>query len=197
MARDFALYTGALYRPDREALTVPVALGLRAAPRLELAGGLRTVWLHEGNPLPHLLLGMKYDLAGSACVEGDLWISTAADEAHGLVLSWFARRGFGRRLSMLWNLKLGMLDLFTDEALFAMEGALYPALRLGRSVRMELGFIASSQTDAFEEHLAIDLQPGIVVPMGREGILGVHAAMGLAGDRQEDVRLKLAWSIPF
>ena len=79
-----------------------------------------------------------------------------------------------------------------DGALVALEGGWTPALRLGRSLLLESGFVASSQTKAFDNHFALDWQPGIMVPLWRDGGILTRVTVGLAGNQKESLAVKVA-----
>ena len=86
---------------------------------------------------------------------------------------------------------MGFLEpLVADHALAAFEAGWYPVLMPGRPLSFELGLIGSSQTRDFENHLAMDLQPALIVGFGRHSRLMAAVALGLAGDAKERLRAK-------
>ena len=63
---------------------------------------------------------------------------------------------------------------------------------MARPLSLEFGLIASSQTSGFDERFAFDFQPALLAHIGRESVVATAVAIGLAGKRREDLRVKVA-----
>jgi hypothetical protein len=74
----------------------------------------------------------------------------------------------------------------------AFEAAWIPALHFGRGLSVECGLVASSQFSDFNDYFALDLQPALSVGLGNDGAVLSQVTVGLAGERREDLRVKIA-----
>lgn len=171
---------------------VPFSLSLRASPRVELGGGIRTEWgSGTDGHLPYLVFGAKFLARTGTSFQGDLLVPAAGNRGKGFSLAALHRFRHAAWLDSRLAVRFGFMDaLVRNDALAAFEAGWYPALRPGGPLAFELGLIGSSQTRDFEGNLAMDLQPALDVAYRRRGNLKVAVALGLAGDRKEELRVK-------
>lgn len=172
--------------------TVPVSLALRVSPRVELGAGLRTAWGGgTDDHVPYLVFGAKWLARTRTSFQADILVPADADHGKGFSLGSHHRFRHASWLDSRLALRLGFMEaLVEDDGLAAFEAGWYPTLMPGRALALELGFIGASQTRNFEGNLAIDLQPALLVHFGRHSTLKTAAALGLAGDRKEELRVK-------
>ncbi len=194
---DFLLETGGLFRDgDPVHAQIPVALSLGLG-RLEFGGALKTQWGHRGDAVTHFTFGGKFRADGNLTLGASLSTPLSDGASPGLMLEALGRNGHGRRLSSLWVARAGFLDgLAYGDALMAMEFSWTPRLTLGRGLSLECGLIGSSQTENFDGHFALDLQPGLQVGLGRSGALFAGIVLGLTGDHSESMAARLGLSFP-
>ncbi len=190
----FTVQAGTYFHAENSpSFDLPIAFTLSGSDKLEIGVGLKTRWVDVPDNVPYMVFGAKLALDRSTSLHVDMLLSTDRRSDRGLTLGMhhlFASSGqFFSRLTA----KAGFLDhLVANDALMAMEVAWYPTLRLMGPLSAELGIIASSQTTGFEDYLAIDLQPGLIVHIGPESVVETLITLGLAGDRKEDLRVKVA-----
>ncbi len=199
--RDYAVAAGLWFEPGGNTLFfVPVSGALGITPGFELGASLRTAWGggSGGNHFAHLVAGGKYKLRPDFTLEADLFLGLASVYNNGLSIQTHLKRSYSQRFSALLSGKVGFMDHFVDHALMAMELAFYPIINISNSISFECGIMASSQTDNFDGHHAIDLQPGLEFKLGGEGRVSTLITMGLAGPaRQGDTRVKVLWHKAF
>jgi hypothetical protein len=186
--------SGAAIIDDRntDVWQIPVSLAFRASPSVELGAGIRTAWGSGTNDhVPFLVFGGKWQSRSRTSYQADLLVPAHDDRDFGLSLAAVSRFHHFDALDSRLALRLGFLDaLVYDRALAAFEVGWYPVLMPNRSLSFELGLIGSSQTRDFEGHLAMDIQPALIVAFGRHSRLLAGAALGLAGDAKERLRAK-------
>ena len=172
---------------------MPLAIALKANPRVELGARFQTRWGDVDNNVPYMIFGVKALTIRHTSVQADLLVGTKFDAGKGFSISsyhkyQFTSWCFGRLAS-----RLGFMDaLVQEDALMAFEAAFYPTVTITRSVAVECGMIGSSQTKGFERYLAMDIQPALRVNFGRDSMIETAVALGLAGDRKEEMRVKVA-----
>jgi hypothetical protein len=170
---------------------VPVSLALRAAPSLDLGAGIKTAWGGGAEDhVPYLVFGAKWQPRSRAAFQADLLVPTHGERDYGLSLGAHRRFHHFSALDSRLALRAGFFDALAERALFAFEAGWYPVLMPAGPLSFELGLMASSQTRDFEGHLAIDMQPALIVGFARHSRLMAAAALGLAGDRKEHLRAK-------
>jgi len=171
---------------------IPVSLAFRAAPEVELGAGIRTAWGSGTNDhVPSLVFGGKWQSRTRTSYQADLLVPAHGDRDFGLSFAAVSRFRHFELLDSRLALRLGFLDaLVYNHALAAFEAGWYPILMPGRPLSFEFGLIGSSQTRDFENHLAMDAQPALIVSFGRHSRLMAGAALGLAGDAKEELRAK-------
>ena len=172
---------------------LPVSLQFQVTRHVELGGGIKTHW-GDGGHVPYLVFGAKYLTPGATSFQADFMIGSASGSGKGFALGAHHRFGYSRRFQSRLVGKLGFMDALVDEdALLAFEVGFYPSLMLMRPLTFELGLITSSQTENFDSHFAMDLQPALLVGIGKESVVETAVAWGLTGDdRKEDLRVKVA-----
>ncbi|MDB5049988.1 MAG: hypothetical protein JWO30_3059 [Fibrobacteres bacterium] len=171
---------------------VPVSIAVKASRQVELGAGLKTDWGEVDDHIPYLVFGVKFLTRSQTTFQADLLVPAHVSNGKGFSLASHHRFGYGSIFSTRFAARVGFMEaLVDDDALLAFETAFYPTLALGRSLSLELGLIGSSQTKDFEGHLAMDLQPGLSVAFARASNLQVSVAVGLAGDRKEEMKTKV------
>lgn len=172
---------------------IPVSLSLEPVPRTELGAGLKTQWgSGAGDHIPYLVLGGKYLLAASTTLQGDVLLGIERGAGKGFSLGLHHRQGHGPRLYSRLTGRLGFMEvLVRDDALMAMEAAWYPTLVVARPLSLEMGLVASSQTENFNEYFAFDLKPALQAHLGRDRMVETAVYLGLAGERREDLRVQV------
>jgi len=172
---------------------IPVSLAFRASPSVELGAGIRTAWgSGTDDHVPFLVFGGKWQSRSRTSYQADLLVPAHGDRDLGLSLAAVSRFHHFEALDSKLALRLGFLEALTDDhALAAFEAGWYPILMPGRPLSFELGLIGSSQTRDFEGHLAMDIQPALIVAFGRHSRLMAGAALGLAGEYKERLRAKV------
>jgi hypothetical protein len=174
---------------NTEVWHVPVSLAFRAGPALEFGAGIKTAWGGAADHVPFLVSGVKWARSRTS-FQVHLLVPTRGNREYGLSLASLQRFHHFSALDSRLALRLGFLEALTDRALAAFEAGWYPVLMPGGPLAFELGLIGSSQTRDFEGHLGIDLQPALIVGFARHSRLMAAAALGLAGDRNEQLRAK-------
>ncbi len=189
----FTLQTGTYFFAESSpSFDVPLTVTLSGSDKLEIGVGLKTRWVDVEDNVPFMVFGAKLALDRSTSVHIDMLLHTNDRAQRGLTLGLHQLFASGGQFYSRLTGKVGMLDaLVRDDALMAMEAAWYPTLRLMSPLSVELGVIASSQTFEFENNLAIDLQPGLIVHIGGESVVETMVTLGLAGDFKEDLRVKM------
>ncbi|HKP97030.1 MAG TPA: hypothetical protein VJ385_14865 [Fibrobacteria bacterium] len=183
---------GVIDSRSTDAFSVPVSVALKPTREVELGAGLKTVWGGGDDHVPHLVFGVKFLTRRQTTFQADLLVPATASAGKGFSLASHHRFDHGGILSSRLAARLGFMEaLVEDDALMAFETAFYPTLSLGRGLSLELGLIGSSQTREFEGNLAVDVQPGLIVAFARESTLQASVALGLAGDRKEEMTAKL------
>jgi hypothetical protein len=188
---DWRAEGGAAFASGQDAVAIPLALSVRLADNVELGAGLKTVWGDVGDPIPYAPLGVKISTGNSLTVNVDFLVATSGGD-HGLRAGLLKRIGHGRRLSSRISGQIGFLDAFVNDAPMAFEAAWIPALHFGRGLSVECGLVASSQFSDFNDYFALDLQPALSVGLGNDGAVLSQVTVGLAGERREDLRVKIA-----
>lgn len=185
--------TAAIFRSNEQnTVAIPVSLGFRATSDLELGAGLKSFWGHRDDNLPYLVFGAKYLIPNQTSLQADLLIGIQGGAGDGLALGFHHRFGYSSRFYSRLVGKLGFMDaLVDDHALMAYELGFYPTLVLMNPLSLEFGLIASSQSTNFNGHFALDFQPALDVHISRESVVETAVALGLAGDRREDLRIKV------
>lgn len=175
------------------AFRIPLSFALKAAPRLELGAGIKTVWGNGEDHVPYLVFGIKWLTPGQTSFQADLLVPANSGYNTGFSLASHHRFGHARRLSSRLAVRLGFLEaLVSDDALLAFETGFYPAFSVGNGLSLEAGLIGSSQNEDFEPNFALDLQPAVNVGFARSSSLQAAVALGLAGDHKEEMRVKLS-----
>lgn len=169
---------------------IPVSLAFRALPTLEFGAGIKTAWGDAEDHVPYLAFGAKWQTRSRTAFQADLLVPTHGDRDFGLSLASLQRFHHFSAIDSRLALRVGFLDALARDALAAFEAGWYPVLLPGGPLSFELGLVGSSQTRDFEGNLAIDLQPALIVGFARRSRLMAAAALGLAGDRKEELRAK-------
>lgn len=171
---------------------VPASIALKASPRVELGAGLKTVWGDAGDHVPYLVFGVKWQTHRTTSFQADLLIPANTDNGKGFSLASHHRFHYGGMFSSRLAARLGFMEaLVENDALMAFEVGFYPTLEVAHPLSLVLGLIGSSQTEEFEGNLAMDIEPALVVAFARESSLKAGVALGLAGDRKEEMRSKI------
>jgi hypothetical protein len=171
---------------------VPASVALRVTPRMELGLGLKTNWGGGDDHVPYLVFGAKWLSPGQTSYQADLLVPANSSAGKGFSLASHHRFGYGSNFSARFAARIGFMEaLVTDDALMAFETGFYPTLSFGSGLSLECGLIGSSQTKDFEPNFALDLQPAVNVGFARASTLQAAVALGLAGDRKEEMRVKL------
>lgn len=180
-------------------MRVPFSLSLEAGSRVELGAGLKTQWGGAvDNRIPYLVFGAKYLLDGATTLQGDILLGANTSTGKGFSFGIHSKAGHARRLYSRLTGRLGFMEaLVEDDALMAMEAAWYPTLAIVRPLSVELGLVASSQTTGFDERFALDFQPALQVHIGGESVVRTAVALGLAGDRREDLSVQVTVAYGF
>jgi hypothetical protein len=184
---------GALFNPSSDGnLAVPISGGLFFSPNIEIGAGLKTNWINTDNHIPHGVAGLRYKLKNRWILNGDILFPLSSGNETGISLGVQKQSQYHKRFYTYLTGKLGFMQgLAMDDALMAFEVAYYPTLKIFSPIYLEMGIIASSQTKNFEDYLAIDIQPGVRVPVARGAILQATCTYGLAGKQKEDARFNL------
>ena len=190
-ASSFTVDVGGITSSGSDVFEVPFSLSLEATPRLEFGAGLKTGWAGSEDHIPWIVFGAKYLARGGTTFMGDL-ILGANSPGKGFALGAHHRFAHARRFYTRATGKLGFMEALTDnDALMAFEAAAYPTVNIVRPLSLELGFITSSQTEDFNDNFALDMQPALLVHIGGESVVEAAATVGLAGERREDLRIKV------
>lgn len=171
---------------------IPASIALRASPQVEFGAGLQTRWGSAQDHVPYLVFGVKWLTKTRTSVQADLLVPANVDHGKGFSLATYHKYSHFDAVGSHLALRLGFMEaLVDDDAILSFETGWYPTLFPGQPLSLELGLIGSSQTKRFEEHLAMDMQPSVIVNFRKASSLQAAAAMGLAGDRKEELRVKL------
>ncbi len=171
---------------------IPVAVAVKASPQVELGAGVKTAWGNVDDHVSYLVFGVKFLPRSQTSFQADLLVPADIKSGKGFSLASHHRFGYGGPLSARLAARVGFMDaLVADDALMAFETGFYPTLSFGSGLSLELGLIGSSQSKDFEGNLAMDLQPGVMVGLGRGSNLEACVAIGLAGDHKEEMRVKV------
>ncbi len=187
---ELGVYTDA---SNFDVISIPISGSFKISKNLELGAGLKTYWGDVGDNIPFLAAGAKFRLAGNGTLQADILMNLQGDGDNGISLSYWKKKSYSRVFSTGYHLRLGAFDALTRDALFAFEGAAYPQLHFSSPLSFQLGFIASSQSDRFEDFLAIDLEPALLIALGNGSKLSVSLTVGLAGNQKEESRLEVNW----
>lgn len=191
-SRPTLLVAGIIDSRNTGAFQIPLSFALDVAPRLELGAGIKTAWGDGDEHVPYLVFGMKWLTPGQTAIQADFLVPANSGSGQGLSQATHHRFGHGSNLSSRLAVRLGFLDaLVTDDALLAFETGFYPTFSVGNGLSLEAGLIGSSQSNDFEPHFALDLQPALNVGFARASSLQAAVALGLAGDRKEEMRVKM------
>jgi hypothetical protein len=189
-----SLHAAAIVPNGGGALYLPLALSLALSRDIEIGGGVQTQWGNGGDAVSSLLLGVQAGLRGGNTVGLHLLVGASGGKANGLTLNYHHHGGFSRRLTTETEARMGFLDaLAYGDALFAMEAQYALRALVTGPVSLQMGGILSSQTDAFNDHFALDLEPGVHVATGRKSALEGLVTLGLAGPHRESFRVCFAW----
>lgn len=171
---------------------IPASLVLKPARAVELGAGIQTLWGEVGNHVPYLVFGVKFLTRSRTTFQADMLVPAAIHSGKGFSLASHHRFSHGGPFSSRLTARVGFMEALVEEdALMAFEAGWYPAVSLGRGLSLELGLIGSSQTEGFERNLAMDLQPGLAASFARASTLRASVALGLAGDRKEEMQAKV------
>jgi len=170
----------------------PASIALQATPRMELGAGLTTRVVDGDLHVPYMVFGVKWLTLRHTSFQADLLIGTDLGTGKGFSLASYHRFTYSELFYSRLAVRAGFMEaLVNDDALMAFEAAWYPGLMLFRPLSFELGLIGSSQTRNFENNLAMDIQPALLVQFARESMLQTAVAMGLAGDHKEHLRVSV------
>lgn len=171
---------------------MPVAIALQATPRVELGARLQSRWGDVEDNLPYLIFGVKWLTLKHTSVQADLMIGTNLNTGKGFSISTHHKFQYFSWFSAPLVTHFGFMEAMVDrDALMAMEIGYYPTLAVARNLALECGLISSSQTNGFEDYLAMDLQPALRVKFGHQSELVTALAIGLAGRMREKMRAKV------
>jgi hypothetical protein len=187
------LSAGAIVRSqETDVYEMPLGIALEATPRVELGARIQTRWGQVEDNVPYMVFGVKWLTLRNTTVQADLLVGTNFNTGKGFSFSSHHKFNYASWLYSRLAARIGFMEALTDEdALASIELAYHPTLVLARTLRLECGLIGSSQTQNFEKNLAIDIQPAMNVNFGRDSELVTAVAFGLAGNRQEEMRVKV------
>ncbi len=190
--KDGFVSVGTLFNPRAPGdLHIPVSGGLIFGPDVEIGLGIKTQWIEVGDKILHGVVGVRYRIKRNLILNADILVPLTSGHETGLSFGFQKQSWYHKRFFTYFTGRLGFLDALADDALAAFEIAYYPTIKIFSPIYLEMGIIGSSQTNQFEEHLAIDLQPGVRVPIGRSNLLHTSCSYGLAGDRKEEARFNV------
>jgi hypothetical protein len=171
---------------------IPASVALRITPRMELGLGLKTQWGGGDDHVPYLVFGAKWMSPGQTSYQGDVLVPANSSAGKGFSLASHHRFSYGSMLSSRLAVRLGFMEALTEnDAMMAFETGFYPTFSFGNALSLEAGLIGASQSKDFEGNLAMDLQPALNVGFAKSSTLQAAVALGLAGDRKEEMKVKL------
>lgn len=189
-----ALQMAAIVAEGGDALDLPLGLSFALGKQFELGAGIKTAWGNGRDPVTSWVLGLSAALDARTALGAHLMFSASGSELVGLTLLGHRRGGWSRRIATVSDLRLGFLSALAHEnALLAFEGSYALRLHLAGPVSLHAGAVASSQTRHFNEHFALDFEPGLHVGTGRNSAVQTLITLGLAGERREGLRVKCGW----
>jgi len=188
-----SLHLAAIIPEGGDWVEIPAALSFGIGASAELGAGLKTIWGNDGDHIPYFVLGGQLALTSRSSLGLHLLFDANGGKNNGLTFTGDKRIGHGRKLYSELHARLGFMEaLVTDDALMAFEGQWIPSLILLPNVTLQCGVVASSQTKHFNDFFALDLEPGVRVPTGRESAVVTTFTLGLAGEHRTDFRAKVA-----
>lgn len=177
-----------------DVIDIPIGQSLALGPRFEIGGGLKTQWGGADDLIPAIVFGGQIAVSSRSALGLHFLMSTHGGDYNGLTGVWHTRGGLGRKVSTDFDFRLGFLDALVDgNALCAMELSYGLKLHVTRGVSLLGGLVASSQTKSFNDHFALDVEPGVHVGTGRNSGVQTVVTLGLAGERRETMRVKVGW----
>ena len=139
-----------------------------------------------------MVFGVKWLTVKHTSVQADLMVGTNLNTGKGLAISTYHKFQYLPWFSAPLAVRVGFMEALVErDALMSMEIGYYPTLAAAHTLALECGIIGSSQTKGFEDFLAMDLQPALRVKFGRQSELVTALAIGLAGNNQEEMRVKV------
>lgn len=189
-----ALHTAAIVDEGGGAFDLPLGLSFALGKQFELGASIKTAWGNGRDPVTSWVLGLSAALDSRTALGAHLLFSASGGEPVGLTLLGHRRGGLSRRIATISDLRLGFLSALAQQnAFMAFEGSYALRLHLAGPVSLQAGAIASSQTRYFNEHFALDFEPGLHVGTGRNSAVQTLITIGLAGERREGLRVKCGW----
>jgi hypothetical protein len=183
---------------NTDVFDIPASVALKVGPRMEIGAGLKTRWGEVDDHVPYLVFGVKWLTLRHTSFQADLLVGANVNTGKGFSLASHHRFTYTDRLYSRFAARLGFMEaLVENDALMAFETGFYPGIILMRPLSFELGLIGSSQTRDFEPNLAMDLEPALIVRLGHDSMLETGIGIGLAGDRKEEMRVKVTLNYGF
>jgi len=180
-----------------DALYIPVGGALALGSSVEVGAGLKTV-LGDASDIQYLTFGGQFAGLGHSVYGLHLLLDANGGDNHGLTATYFHQGGLSRRIATALGLRLGFMEaLVAENALMAMEAGYALRLALSHGVALQAGLVAASQTKHFNDYFSLDFEPEVRVGTGRQSAVATILTLGLAGERREDFRVKVAWTQRF
>ncbi len=188
------LHAAFIVPPGGDVLHIPIGLAFALGRSFEIGGGLKTQWGGSDDLIPAVTFGGQFAVTNQSALGLHFLLSTHGGDYNGLTAVWHTRGGLGRKVSTDFDFRLGFLEALTDgNALCAMELSYGLKLHVTHGVSLLGGLVASSQTTQFNDHFALDVEPGVHVGTGRQSGVQTVVTLGLAGERRETMRVKVGW----
>ncbi len=181
---------GTYFTPGQSQINIPMSFSFTPTRGLELGAGLKSRWVNTSSNFPWLIFGLKYKLTSHTLLTNVL-LGTSSSTSNGLSVGLYRHQSMSSHFSYRYQAKLGFLKALTDDSWMAFELEFYPTLKIFNPVSLEFGIITSSQANEFEDHFALDFQPGILVGIGRQSQVVTTVAIGGVGSRQENFRVQM------
>jgi len=185
-----------LYLEPNEPTTfsLPVSAVLNLAHDFELGAGIKTHWGRRSESITHIVMGTKIGLTGYSFIQADLLLATQ-NSANGFSITYLKITNVTAKFINYSQFKFGLMNHFASDALLAFEAGFYPTLKIVKPIGLQLGFVSSSQSAQFENNLAIDFLPTLLVNVANATELSVSLVMGLAGNHQSDLALHVVFEL--
>lgn len=189
-----ALHAAAIVAGGGDVFDLPLGLSFALGRQFEIGAGIKTAWGNGRDPVTSWVLGLTAAVDARTALGVHLLFAAQGSEPVGLTLLGHRRGGLSRRIATISELRLGFLSgLAQNGALLAFEGNYALRLQLAGPVALQAGAVVSSQTRHFNDHFALDFEPGLHVGTGRNSALQTLITLGLAGERREGMRVKCGW----
>jgi hypothetical protein len=189
-----AMHAAAIVPGGGDSFLLPLGLSFALGRQFEVGAGIKTAWGNGGDAVTSWVLGLTASVDARTALGVHLLFDAQGGEPVGLTLLGHRRGGLSRRISTATDLRVGFLSgLAQHDAFMAFEGGYALRLRVTGPVSLHAGAVMSSQTRHFNDHFALDFEPGVHVGTGRNSALQAIITLGLAGERREGLRVKCGW----